>query len=119
MLTPAQYAAAEALFARYSIRGIRGANSPQLYANAEAELSAALAENPALAAPLAELAATRSVEWHGHAADWQTLAIGAERVAQVAAGFMPLPTLTAEQADAAVADALATLDAAIDEECPV
>ena len=119
MITPHAYAAAEALFARFACRGIRGANSPQLYAQAEAELSAALAENPALAPALAELAAARSGEYHTHAADWQTLAIGAERVAQVAAGFSALPTLTAEQADAAAAKALADLDAVADEECPV
>ena len=122
MTTPAEYAAAQALFDRYVGRGVRGQDRPQLYAPAEADLATALAAAPELAPHLAKLAADRSGEYHAHAADWQALAIGAERIAQIARAVTPLPTVTPETLDASVEAGLADLDrlaSGVDDECPV
>lgn len=122
MITPAEYAQAEALFTCYVGRGVRGQDRPQLYAPAEANLAAALAEAPHLAAALAELAATRSGEYHTYAADWQALAVGAERIAQIARSVSPLPTAAVETLDASINAAFDDLDrlaSGVDDECPV
>lgn len=120
-MTPAEYAAAEAIFARFVGRGVRGQDRPQLYAPAESDLAAALAEAPHLAPALATLAANRSGEFHAYAADWQALAVGAERIAQLARAVTPLPTATAEAMDASVEAGFADLDrlAGDNDECPV
>ena len=122
MTTPAEYAAAQALFDRYVGRGVRGQDRPQLYAPAESDLAAALAEAPHLAPALAELATDRSGEFHAHAADWQALAVGAERIAQIARAVTPLPTAAVETLDASIDAGLADLDrlaSGVDDECPV
>ena len=108
--TAAEYDEAAALFARYVRRGVRGQDRPQLYAPGEADLAAALAARPDLAPALAELAATRSGEYHAYAADWQALAIGAERIAQIARAVTPLPTASVETLDASIAAGFADLD---------
>ena len=108
--TAGEYAQAEALFTCYVGRGVRGQDRPQLYAPAEADLAAALAEAPYLAPALAALAATRSGEYHTYAADWQALAVGAERIAQLARAVTPLPTASVETLDASIAAGFADLD---------
>ncbi len=121
MITPADYDEAQRLFDRYVVRGVRGSDRPQLYAPNEAELADLLAEAPHLAPALATLAATRSGEFHAYAADWQALAVGAERIAQLARAVTPLPTATAEAMDASVEAGFADLDrlAGDNDECPV
>ena len=89
---------------------------------AEADLAAALAEAPHLAPALAALAATRSGEFHANAADWQALAVGAERIAPSARAVTPLPTAPAEALDASIDAGFADLDrlaSGVDDECPV
>ena len=108
--TAAKYDEAAALFARFVGRGIRGQDRPQLHAPGEADLAAALAARPDLAPTLATLAATRSGEYHGYAADWQALAIGAERIAQIARAVEPLPTVTVDDLDASIDAAFDDLD---------
>jgi hypothetical protein len=108
--TPAEYAQAEAIFNCYVGRGVRGQDRPQLYAPAEANLAAALAARPDLAPALAAHAAARSGEYHGYAADWQALAIGAERIAQIARAVEPLPTVAVETLDASIEAGFADLD---------
>ena len=108
--TAEEYAQAEALFTCYVGRGVRGQDRPQLYAPAEANLAAALAEAPYLAPALAELAATRSGEYHTYAADWQALAVGAERIAQIARAVTPLPTVAVDDLDASIDAAFDDLD---------
>ena len=120
--TAEEYAQAEALFTCYVGRGVRGQDRPQLYAPNEAELADLLAEAPHLAPALATLAATRSGEFHAYAADWQALAVGAERIAQIARAVTPLPTATVETLDASVEAGFADLDrlaSGVDDECPV
>lgn len=108
--TAAEYDEAAALFARYVGRGVRGQDRPQLYAPGEADLAAALAARPDLAPTLATLATTRSGEYHGYAADWQALAIGAERIAQIARAVTPLPIVAVDDLEASIDAGFADLD---------
>ena len=108
--TAGEYDEAAALFARYVGRGVRGQDRPQLYAPAESDLAADLAARPDLAPALATLAATRSGEYHGYAADWQALAIGAERIAQIARAVEPLPTVAVSDLEASIDAGFADLD---------
>ena len=122
MITPAEYAEAQRLFDRYVVRGVRGSDRPQLYAPNEAELADLLADAPYLAPALATLAATRSGEYHAYAADWQALAVGAERIAQLGRAVTPLPTVAVEALDASIEAGFADLDRVAngeDDECPV
>jgi hypothetical protein len=108
--TAGEYDEAAALFARYVGRGVRGQDRPQLYAPAEANLAAALAARPDLAPALAAHAAARSGEYHTYAADWQALAIGAERIAQIARAVEPLPTVAVSDLEASIDAGFADLD---------